>query len=288
MSATSPYQPYLAEPQSASFASPPPARTVHNPYAYPPAHHRNPSAPSLYSQSPQIRPPPNQSLHGARDTLFDEYSASEEDLTLPRPHHAQPFGNNSFRQPHVPARTFDQLLESTSSLNISPQSSTSAISGHSKSSSLGRFVSPRLRSSQSFAANRPPMERPTPPRADFSGTTLVSTKSQDLPPVSAAASKALKKRSGLSTFFNTVLGSPRNKVEISAPSNPTHLCHVGFDNNTGEYTVSGVGRIQRLLRIRSFPSVSLQLQITHRKLTVAIGSASAMGASIARQRHNRR
>ena len=45
-----------------------------------------------------------------------------------------------------------------------------------------------------------------------------------------------KKKSGFSSFMNSVLGSPRN-VKISAPENPVHVTHVGFDNETGQFTV---------------------------------------------------
>ena len=48
-----------------------------------------------------------------------------------------------------------------------------------------------------------------------------------------------KKKSGISSFIGSVLGSPRtNSVKISAPENPVHVTHVGFDNATGQFTVS--------------------------------------------------
>ncbi|TGZ78477.1 Pkinase-domain-containing protein [Ascodesmis nigricans] len=43
------------------------------------------------------------------------------------------------------------------------------------------------------------------------------------------------KKGGFSKFVNSVLGSPK-KVEISGPSNPVHLTHVGFNFVTGEFT----------------------------------------------------
>lgn len=46
--------------------------------------------------------------------------------------------------------------------------------------------------------------------------------------------KVLKKKSGFSSFFN--LSSPR-KPTISAPENPVHVTHVGYDQETGEFTV---------------------------------------------------
>lgn len=47
--------------------------------------------------------------------------------------------------------------------------------------------------------------------------------------------KVLKKKSGFSSFFN--LSSPRRPA-ISAPENPVHVTHVGYDQETGEFTVS--------------------------------------------------
>lgn len=44
------------------------------------------------------------------------------------------------------------------------------------------------------------------------------------------------KKGGFSKFVNSVLGSPK-RVEISKPSNPVHLTHVGFNFVTGEFTV---------------------------------------------------
>jgi p21-activated kinase 1 len=46
-----------------------------------------------------------------------------------------------------------------------------------------------------------------------------------------------RKKSGFSTFVNNMLGSPRT-IKISAPENPMHMIHVGYDNKTGEYIVS--------------------------------------------------
>jgi len=49
----------------------------------------------------------------------------------------------------------------------------------------------------------------------------------------------IKKRTGFSGFMNSFgVGSPRS-VKISAPENPVHVTHVGYDNTTGQFTVSG-------------------------------------------------
>jgi hypothetical protein len=36
--------------------------------------------------------------------------------------------------------------------------------------------------------------------------------------------------------MNNLVGTPR-KPTISAPENPVHVTHVGYDQNTGEFTV---------------------------------------------------
>jgi hypothetical protein len=45
-----------------------------------------------------------------------------------------------------------------------------------------------------------------------------------------------RKKSGFSNFMNSVLGSPR-RINISNPENPVHVTHVGYDNETGQFTV---------------------------------------------------
>jgi DNA-binding beta-propeller fold protein YncE len=48
----------------------------------------------------------------------------------------------------------------------------------------------------------------------------------------------LRKKSGFSGFMSSIgVGSPRG-VKISAPENPVHVTHVGYDNQTGQFTVS--------------------------------------------------
>ena len=51
------------------------------------------------------------------------------------------------------------------------------------------------------------------------------------------SSNSVRKKTGFSNFVNNMLGSPR-RVEISSPSNPVHVTHVGFNFVTGEFTVS--------------------------------------------------
>ncbi|KAF2209319.1 hypothetical protein CERZMDRAFT_114004 [Cercospora zeae-maydis SCOH1-5] len=51
----------------------------------------------------------------------------------------------------------------------------------------------------------------------------------------AKESKVLKKKSGFSSLVSSLVGTPR-KPTISAPENPVHVTHVGYDQQTGEFT----------------------------------------------------
>ncbi len=46
----------------------------------------------------------------------------------------------------------------------------------------------------------------------------------------------LRKKSGFSGFMTSLVGSPKKPL-ISMPENPVHLTHVGYDSNTGQFTV---------------------------------------------------
>ncbi|CAH0018507.1 unnamed protein product [Clonostachys rhizophaga] len=45
----------------------------------------------------------------------------------------------------------------------------------------------------------------------------------------------IRKKSGFSGFMNSLVGSPKKPV-ISAPENPVHVTHVGYDSSTGQFT----------------------------------------------------
>lgn len=47
---------------------------------------------------------------------------------------------------------------------------------------------------------------------------------------------ALRKKSGFSGFMTSLVGSQK-KPTISAPENPVHVTHVGYDSSTGQFTV---------------------------------------------------
>jgi p21-activated kinase 1 len=63
----------------------------------------------------------------------------------------------------------------------------------------------------------------------------------------ARESNKLKKKSGFSSFMKDLVGTPRRPA-ISAPENPVHVTHVGYDSNTGEFTVGYIFRAVADLR----------------------------------------
>lgn len=86
-----------------------------------------------------------------------------------------------------------------------------------------------LRQSASFTAlNNPRMDTALPQIQDASSN---SKRNSD----EGFGSKPRRKNT-FSSFVNSVLGSPRN-IKISAPENPVHVTHVGYDNQTGQFTV---------------------------------------------------
>ncbi len=99
------------------------------------------------------------------------------------------------------------------------------------------------------AAMGPPLQQSASyPQAD----PVVSEKSQgpkttdnQLPPAAKRYSDepkdakppgVLRKKSGFSGFMTSLVGSPKKPL-ISAPENPVHVTHVGYDSTTGQFTV---------------------------------------------------
>ena len=92
-----------------------------------------------------------------------------------------------------------------------------------------------LRQSSSFNRENRAMEV-TPPRSDYSGTISPKRLSDE---TGSKPGPPTRKKSGFSSFVNSMLGSPRT-IKISAPENPVHMIHVGYDNQTGQFTVGGL------------------------------------------------
>lgn len=100
-----------------------------------------------------------------------------------------------------------------------------------------RVMSPPLRQSASFSAGDK-MNEKTPPR--ISENQLITPKRYSDESNKEPKPGVIRKQSGLKSIFGSMgLMSPRGP-KISAPENPVHVTHVGYDNQTGQFTVSSV------------------------------------------------
>nr|POE75535.1 serine/threonine-protein kinase ste20 [Quercus suber] len=94
---------------------------------------------------------------------------------------------------------------------------------------LPNVADPTVNLSQSLAATGRKMQDVTIPHGELGGgLTSPRQRMSD-----EAKENKLKKKTGFSSFFN--LSSPRRPA-ISAPENPVHVTHVGYDQQTGEFT----------------------------------------------------
>ncbi|KAI9841415.1 MAG: signal transducing kinase of the PAK [Thelocarpon superellum] len=93
---------------------------------------------------------------------------------------------------------------------------------------------PTLRQSASFSNGDRSVESTTSPsaRAD-TGITPPSKRYSD--ETRDSKTTLLRKKSGFSSLMNSMRGSPR-RINISDPVNPIHVTHVGYDNETGQFT----------------------------------------------------
>lgn len=90
-----------------------------------------------------------------------------------------------------------------------------------------------LRQSASFTTLQPRMETFPDVASDERSATAKRLSDESAPVRPAGPGRS--KKSSFSTFVNSMLGSPRG-VKISAPENPVHVTHVGYDNQTGQFT----------------------------------------------------
>lgn len=98
----------------------------------------------------------------------------------------------------------------------------------------GRMLSPALRQSASFSAgDRMLQKQPTPTNSDVG---FMKRMSDELTNNSGGKGRWKKTSNGISTFVKDLVGSPRGNLKISAPENPIHMIHVGYDNDTGKFT----------------------------------------------------
>ncbi|KAK3295168.1 uncharacterized protein B0H64DRAFT_394441 [Chaetomium fimeti] len=95
------------------------------------------------------------------------------------------------------------------------------------------YSPPPLRQSATYPAGDLPIlnEKGGPPKPDSAGLhKRYSDESKE-----SKIPSMLRKKSGFSGFMNSLVGSPKKPL-ISAPENPVHVTHVGYDSTTGQFT----------------------------------------------------
>lgn len=191
----------------------PAAAALHHHYHAPAVLHEHPSRFSVTQKT-------SSDLLGQRfdaDVLNNHLNAVsyEADYTTAQ---QQPLSQQP--SPHIPQQPSEPI-----------QLPLSRPSSHTHSPAI---ANPAVRLSQSLAATGRRMDDLTASRGEPSGMRSPRQRYSD---ESGKESKFLKKKSGFSSMISSLVGTPR-KPTISAPENPVHVTHVGYDQETGEFTVS--------------------------------------------------
>ncbi|KAI1309291.1 hypothetical protein F5Y03DRAFT_77334 [Xylaria venustula] len=97
-----------------------------------------------------------------------------------------------------------------------------------------RIMSPSLRRSASFHVANATMSEKSHAARINDAPTLASKRYSD-ESKEFKGPNILRKKSGFSGLMSTLVGSPKKPV-ISAPENPVHVTHVGYDSATGQFT----------------------------------------------------
>jgi len=95
-------------------------------------------------------------------------------------------------------------------------------------------TSPALRQSASFTSPLPTMSEKSQGNRTSDNAILSPKRLSD--ETKEARVGVLRKKSGFSGFVSGLVGSPKKPI-ISAPENPVHVTHVGYDSTTGQFTV---------------------------------------------------
>lgn len=100
-------------------------------------------------------------------------------------------------------------------------------------------------------------------------------------------SSVLRKKSGFSGFMTSLVGSPK-KPTISAPENPVHVTHVGYDSSTGQFTVSRLNYLCRQVNWFCPRSLFAFLVLIFSLASLLLGPAQGMATIDQRERHSRK
>ncbi|KAI0811725.1 hypothetical protein GGR55DRAFT_83361 [Xylaria sp. FL0064] len=124
-----------------------------------------------------------------------------------------------------------------SSSQAAPRSSHPAHPAHPQLPPLSpdpRIMSPSLRRSASFTVTNAAMSEKSH-AARVNDAPIIASKRYSDESKESKAPSVLRKKSGFSGLMSTLVGSPKKPV-ISAPENPVHVTHVGYDSTTGQFT----------------------------------------------------
>jgi P21-Rho-binding domain len=132
---------------------------------------------------------------------------------------------------------FDSSPDQASLSRNNTQLSSSNLSSPSRGNTLSKMTTPVLQQNNF-----------TSPAAADATQTLRDEKQINLVPIKTRPNSdeskgptflgnTGRKKSGFSNFMSGLVGTPR-KVQISAPENPVHVTHVGYDNESGQFTVN--------------------------------------------------
>jgi p21-activated kinase 1 len=122
---------------------------------------------------------------------------------------------------------------------------------HAQTSPDPRLITPTLRQSASFSGD-PSMAMSLTEKAQqgvrigenqLNGPKRYSDEGKE-----PKAPGVLRKKSGFSGLMSQLVGSPKKPV-ISAPENPVHVTHVGYDSSTGQFTVRAFLTLSRPSRL---------------------------------------
>lgn len=102
-------------------------------------------------------------------------------------------------------------------------------------------MSPALRQSASFTSADPATNEKL--QASRIMENQVSTPKRYSDETREQRGGVLRKKSGFSGLVSSLVGSQKKPI-ISAPENPVHVTHVGYDSSTGQFTVRLVLSIQ--------------------------------------------
>ncbi|KAI1843737.1 hypothetical protein JX265_001033 [Neoarthrinium moseri] len=96
------------------------------------------------------------------------------------------------------------------------------------------LTSPPLRQSASFSADSP-LAMSLSEKAQQGAPNQLAGPKRYSDETKEPKPGVLRKKSGFSGLMSTLVGSPKKPV-ISAPENPVHVTHVGYDSSTGQFT----------------------------------------------------